>query len=193
MTSKADVPIVEFKSEKDWQRWLAANHSASTGVWLRLFRKDSARPSVTHEQALMAALCFGWIDGQLKKHDEESWLRKFTPRRPNSVWSKRNCELVERLTDGGKMRKAGKEAVAAAKADGRWQRAYDSPKDMAVPADFLKQLSRNKKALAHFKTLNKANTYAIAWRLQTAKKEETRAKRLREIIEMLAKGRSFHE
>jgi uncharacterized protein YdeI (YjbR/CyaY-like superfamily) len=158
-----------------------------------VFQKGLGVASVTHAEALAAALCYGWIDGQLKKHDEESWLHKFAPRRPKSVWSKRNRELVEQLADAGKMRPAGLKEVAAAKADGRWDRAYDSPSKMTVPGDFLNALSKNKKARKFFETLNKANTYAISWRLQTAKKPETREKRMQVIIEMLTKGKQFHD
>jgi uncharacterized protein YdeI (YjbR/CyaY-like superfamily) len=193
MNAKGDLEITAFPSAKEWEHWLAKNHVTSSGVWLRFFKKDSGIPSVTHAEALGDALCYGWIDGQLEKHDKESWLRKFTPRRPKSVWSKRNRELVERLTEAGKMRPAGLKEVEAAKADGRWNRAYDSPSKMTVPEDFLKALSKNKKARTLFETLNKANTYAIAWRLQTAKKPETRAKRIIAIIDMLAAGKKLHD
>jgi uncharacterized protein YdeI (YjbR/CyaY-like superfamily) len=148
--------------------------------------------SVSHAEALAVALCYGWIDGQLKKHDEESWLRKFTPRRPNSIWSKRNCEIVDELLAAGKMKSAGLREVAAAKQDGRWDRAYDSPSKMTVPADFMKKIAGNKKARLFFDTLSKANIYAIAWRLQTAKKPETRERRMKAIIAMLAKSKTFH-
>jgi uncharacterized protein YdeI (YjbR/CyaY-like superfamily) len=193
MIAKNDSEIIAFPSAKDWEQWLARTHTGSRGVWLRFFKKGSGVASVTHAEALAAALCYGWIDGQLKKHDEESWLHKFAPRRPKSVWSKRNRELVEQLADAGKMRPAGLKEVAAAKADGRWDRAYDSPSKMTVPGDFLNALSKNKKARKFFETLNKANTYAISWRLQTAKKPETREKRMQVIIEMLTKGKQFHD
>jgi uncharacterized protein YdeI (YjbR/CyaY-like superfamily) len=193
MIAKNDSEIIAFPSAKEWERWLARMHTGSRGVWLRFFKKGSEVASVTHAEALAAALCYGWIDGQLKKHDEESWLHKFAPRRPKSVWSKRNRELVEQLADAGKMRPAGLKEVAAAKADGRWDRAYDSPSKMTVPEDFLNALSKNKKARKFFETLNKANTYAISWRLQTAKKPETREKRMQVIIEMLTKGKQFHD
>jgi len=190
--SKTDLQIISFKSQKDWAIWLAKNHSTSSGIWLRLFKKDSGVPSVTYAEALDEALCYGWIDGQLDKYDEKSWLRKFTPRRPKSVWSKRNIEHVNRLTRAGKMKPAGLKEVEAAKADDRWDRAYDSPSAMRVPDDFLEELSKNKKAKAFFETLNKANTYAIAWRLQTAKKPETRAQRMKAILDLLAKGQKLH-
>jgi uncharacterized protein YdeI (YjbR/CyaY-like superfamily) len=135
--------------------------------------------------------CFS-VCKRLGKHDEESWLRKFTPRRPKSIWSKRNCELVEQLAAAGKVKPAGLKEVAAAKADGRWDKAYDSPSKMTVPADFLRELTKNKKAQLLFKTLNKANKHAIAWRLQTAAKPEIRHRRMKAIIAMLGKGEAFH-
>lgn len=190
--SETDLPIIAFKSSKEWASWLAQNHTKSSGLWLRLFKKDSGVASVTYAEALDEALCYGWIDGQLDKYDEKSWLRKFTPRRPKSVWSKRNIAHIDRLTRAGKMKSAGRKEVEAAKADGRWKRAYDSPSAMQIPADFLKALSQDKKAKAFFATLNKANTYAIAWRLQTAKRPETRAKRLQAILAKLKKGEKFH-
>jgi len=191
--SKTDLPIIAFKSSSDWASWLDKNHAQSNGIWLRFFKKDSGVASATHAEALDEALCYGWIDGQLEKYDEKSWLHKFTPRRPKSVWSKRNIEHVNRLTAAGKMKPSGLKEVEAAKADGRWERAYDSPSAMQVPEDFLKKLSKNKKTKAFFETLNKANTYAIAWRLQTAKKPATRARRMQAILERLKRGEKFHD
>ena len=190
--NKTGLPIISFKSPKDWASWLDKNHAKSNGIWLRLFKKDSGVASVTYAEALDEALCYAWIDGQLEKCDEKSWLRKFTPRRPKSVWSKKNIEHANRLIQAGKMKPAGLKEVEAAKADGRWGRAYDSPSAMQVPEDFLKELSKGKNAKAFFENLNKANTYAIAWRLQTAKKPETRAKRIQAILEMLKRGERFH-
>jgi uncharacterized protein YdeI (YjbR/CyaY-like superfamily) len=193
MADRDDAEIAAFPSAKEWRQWLAKNHENPQGVWLRFFKKGSGVASVTHAEALADALRYGWIDGPLKKHDEESWLHKFVPRRPKSLWSKRNREIVERLTEAGKMMAAGLKEVEEAKADGRWDKAYDSPSKMRVPDDFMKELSKNKKARTFFGTLNKANTYAIAWRLQTAKKPETREKRMKTIIEMLAAGKPLHE
>ena len=189
---KDALPIIAFGSQKKWEAWLAKYHRKSSGIWIRFFKKDSDVPSVSYDEALDAALCYGWIDGQLAKHDERSWLRKFTPRKPKSVWSKRNVGHVQRLTREGRMKQAGLEEVERAKADGRWGKAYDSPSNMIVPEDFIKLLSKNRKAKAFFDTLNKTNKYSIAWRLQTAKKPETRDKRMNAIIEMLARGETFH-
>ncbi|MDE2590246.1 MAG: YdeI/OmpD-associated family protein, partial [Patescibacteria group bacterium] len=159
----------------------------------RIFKKDTGIKSIDYAQALDVALCYGWIDGQKKTHDEKSWLQKFTPRRSKSMWSKRNVEHVARLIKLGKMKPAGLKEVETAKRDGRWEKAYTSPSTMIMPRDFMEELSKNKKAKAFFKTLNKANTYAIGWRLETAKKPETREKRMKSILEMLTKGKKFHD
>jgi uncharacterized protein YdeI (YjbR/CyaY-like superfamily) len=192
MASAKEFEIVAFATAKEWRQWLAKNHAASDGTWLRLFKKTSGAVSVTYDEALDEALCYGWIDGQLKSGNEKSWLRKFTPRRAKSIWSKKNQEHVARLTKSGRMTAAGLKAVDAARQDGRWAIAYDSAGKTVIPKDFLKELSKNSKAKAFFGTLNKANVYAITWRLQTAKKPETRQKRLEAILAMLAKGEKFH-
>jgi uncharacterized protein YdeI (YjbR/CyaY-like superfamily) len=192
MKSQTEFPIIEFQSQNKWRQWLAKNHSKSDGAWLRLYKKDSGVKSINHNMALDEALCFGWIDGQSKGYDEESYLQKFTPRRKRSIWSKRNTEKVEQLIKDGEMHSSGLAEVEAAKADGRWQKAYDSPANMKIPEDFLKELSKKPKALAFFKTLNKTNTFSITWRLQTAKKPETRVRRMKAIIEMLEQRKKFH-
>lgn len=189
---KHDLPTLPFTTIKELKSWLAKQNASSTGIWIRLFKKKSNITTITYSDALDVALCYGWIDGQKKPYDTESWLQKFTPRRPKSIWSKRNREHIERLEKSGEMKAAGIRQVEAAKADGRWEQAYDSSSTMVVPADFLKELAKNNKAETFFKTLNKANTYAIVWRLQTAKKPETRNKRMMAIIEMLTNGEKFH-
>ena len=183
---------VAFKTAAAFRAWLEVNHGQCEGIWLRLFKKDSGQATVTYAEALDEALCFGWIDGQVKSLDELSWIQKFTPRRARSGWSKRNTEHVERLIRAGLMMPAGLLAVTAAKADGRWQTAYDSPKNARPPEDFLKALGKNKKAKAFFETLNRANVYAIVHRLQTAKKPETRARRMEMILARLGRGEKFH-
>jgi uncharacterized protein YdeI (YjbR/CyaY-like superfamily) len=192
MTNTPDLPIIPLQSPEEWEEWLADNHATSNSVWLQFFKKASGKKTITHAEALDEALCYGWIDGQSKAYDDESWLQKFTPRRARSVWSKVNIQNVERLIQAGKMKPAGLQQIEAAKLDGRWERAYDSPGNATVPDDFLQELEKDKKAKAFFDTLNKANTYAIIYRLQTAKKPETRAKRMKAILEMLAKGEKFH-
>ena len=183
--------VLSLKSANEWQTWLGANHAGSNGVWLQIQKKSSAEKSPTYAEALDVALCYGWIDGQKNQHDESSWLQRFTPRRPKSVWSKKNTEHAERLIRAGKMKSSGLVEIEAAKKDGRWKAAYDSPSNAEIPEDFLKSLKKNKKAEAFFKSLNKTNLYSIAYRLQTAKTPETREKRMKIILEMMAKGEKF--
>lgn len=188
----SDTPIRSFTTAQSWRIWLETNHANTDGILLRIYKKDSGRKTVTYAEALDEALCFGWIDGQKKAYDTESYLQKFTPRRPKSLWSKRNQDHVSRLIKEKRMTAAGLAEITAAKKDGRWAHAYDAPSTMTVPEDFLKALRKDTKAHAFFKTLNKANTYAIAWRLQTARKPETRAKRMASLLAMLREGRQIH-
>ena len=192
MESKVSMPVIAFKTAKEWRTWLSKNSQVSTGVWLKISKKDSKEKTVTYAEALEESLCYGWIDGQKKSLDEQAWLQKFCPRGPKSIWSKINIAHIENLTKAGKMEPEGLKAVASAKADGRWEAAYDSPAKMTVPDDFINELSKNKKALDFYKTLNKANLFSIAFRLQTAKKPETRRKRVEVIVDMLSKGEKFH-
>ena len=175
-----------------WKDWLASRHESSAGLWLKLAKKDSGIRSVTYEEALDVALCYGWIDGQKKGMDDKYWLQKFTPRGPKSIWSKINVEKAERLIASGKMQPSGLKAIAAAKADGRWARAYDSQKSISTPPDFQAALDRNKKAKTFFATLNSVNRYAFLFRIQTAKKSETRAKRIQQFVLMLEKSEKLH-
>jgi uncharacterized protein YdeI (YjbR/CyaY-like superfamily) len=192
VAAKSNLPIISFTSPAEWDAWLAENYATSNSVWLRIFKKDSGHRTLSYAEALDEALCHGWIDGQRKSHDAISWLQRFTPRRPKSIWSKINTGHVARLHKLKKMKPAGLAAVEAAKSDGRWAAAYDSPGKVVIPKDFLDQLGKNKKAKAFFATLNKTNLYSIAWRLQTARKPETRERRMKAIVEMLAKGEKFH-
>ncbi len=189
---KTELPIIPFQSQKKWRDWLSINHVKSDGVWLQLYKKNSGVKSINHAQALEEALCFGWIDGQARSYDEQSYLQKFTPRRERSTWSKRNTEIIEKLYNEGKMHASGIAEVEKAKADGRWANAYDSPSNMKIPEDFLTELANYPDALKFYNTLNKTNLYSISWRLQTAKKVETRQKRIRTIIEMLSQNKKFH-
>lgn len=189
---KNDLEIIFFKKPEEWRRWLEQNHNISKGVWLRFYKKASGVESLNYSEALDEALCFGWIDGQANKYDDASYLQKFTPRRSRSNWSKRNIEHISRLEKEGKMTPAGWKEVEAAKADGRWELAYDSQSNSTVPEDFLQQLLNDKKALTFFESLTKANKFAITYRLQTAKKPETRQRRMQAILEMLSKGEKFH-
>lgn len=172
--------------------WLSANHSGSQGIWLRIYKKGTGIPSVKVGEALEAALCYGWITGQSRPRDEKSWLGRFVPRRPNSIWSKVNVGIAERLISEGRMKQAGLMQIEAAKKDGRWARAYSSSKDAALPPDFLEALSKNRKALTFSKTLNRANFYAIVFRIENAKTPEKRAAKIASIIKMLEKEQTFH-
>ena len=183
---------ISFETQNEFKKWIEINHDKSEGIWLRFFKKDSGIATVTHDEALDEALCYGWIDGQLKKCDDKSWLQKFTPRRSKSIWSKRNADRAVELIKLKRMKPAGLKEIENAKSDGRWEKAYESPKDMTIPEDFLKRLSKDKKSQKFFETLNRANKYAISWRLQTAKKPETREKRMINILEMLSKEEKFH-
>lgn len=185
-------PVLSFKTANAFEKWLAKNHDKISGIQLRFFKKESGEKTITYKEAIDEALCYGWIDGQANKYDDRSWIQKFTPRRPRSIWSKKNTENIERLTELGKMKPSGLAEVEKAKTDGRWEKAYDSPGQMQIPDDFMKLLSKNKKTKAFFESLNKANKYAIGWRLQTAKKPETREKRVKLIIDMLSKEEKFH-
>ncbi len=187
-----ELSILPFASQSKWTDWLAKQHDKSAGVWLKLAKKDSGISSVTYAEALDIALCYGWIDGQKKSFDEKYFLQKFTPRRPKSIWSKINVEKVERLIASGQMKPAGLKAIEAAKADGRWAQAYSSQKNISVPEDFQSALDRNKKAKTFFETLNSANRYSFLFRIETAQKAETRARRIQQFVEMLEKGEKFH-
>lgn len=181
-----------FATVAAWRAWLRKYHRTRDEIWILFYKKASGKKTIVYAEALDEALCFGWIDGQLRGRDDVSYLQRYTPRRERSVWSKNNIAHVARLTKEGRMQPAGLAEVERAKADGRWQRAYDSPRNARVPADFLRELRKNQKAAAFFQTLSKANRYAIVWRLQTAKKPETRARRIKMIVGMLAEGRKFH-
>ncbi len=191
-SEKDNLPIMVFKTAQEWEKWMAKNYASSKGIWLQFYKKASGVPSVKYPEAVEVSLCYGWIDGQANKYDENSYLQRFTPRRPKSIWAKKNIERVTRLIASGRMKPSGLKEIEAAKADGRWEMAYDSPATMEIPNDFLKELSKNQKAKTFFGTLNKTNIYSITWRLQTAKKPETKQKRMKAIIEMLAKGQKFH-
>jgi uncharacterized protein YdeI (YjbR/CyaY-like superfamily) len=182
-----DKPVVAFARKKTWANWLNKNHGASGGVWLRLAKKASGIESVSYNEAVDVALCYGWIDGQSKSVDEKYWLQKFTPRGKRSIWSKRNRERVDALIVNGEMQSAGLAEVERAKRDGRWDAAYDSPRCITVPSDLQAELDRNREAKSFFETLDSQNRYAILFRVHTARKTETRAKRIQQFVQMLAR------
>ena len=187
-----EAPIISFADQPTWADWLAVNHASSRGAWLKLAKKASGVASVTYAEALEVALAWGWIDGQKRSHDDGAWLQKFTPRGPKSIWSKINREKALALIAAGEMKPAGLAEVERAQRDGRWEAAYDSPRGAAVPEDLAAALAGNARAAAFFATLNAANRYAILFRIQTAKKAETRARHIARFVEMLARHEKLH-
>jgi uncharacterized protein YdeI (YjbR/CyaY-like superfamily) len=188
----SDYPIVLFADRAAFREWLGAHHASQPGLWLRIAKTASPLRSITYAEALDLALCFGWIDGQKRSHDAESFLQKFTPRQKRSPWSKRNRERADRLAAAGEMHPAGLAAIEAAKADGRWARAYDSPGTVTVPDDLRAALDEHPEARAFFETLKGANRYAILYRIQTAVRPETRARRIAEFVAMLQRRETLH-
>lgn len=187
MTAIGELPVLPFASAELWEQWLSKHHVQPVGLWIKIAKKASGIPSVTYDEALDVALCYGWIDGQRKTYNSEFFQQKFTPRRARSLWSKRNINKVADLIAAGRMQPSGLAEIEAAQQDGRWDAAYDSPKDMAVPEDLLQRLLENEAAGAFFATLNRTNVYAITWRLATARTPETRQRRLDALLAMLEK------
>nr|AYM53616.1 hypothetical protein [Archangium violaceum] len=187
-----EPPIIPFAKPRDWADWLARNHASSRGLWVKLAKKDSGIESITYAQALEVALAWGWIDGLKRSFDDTSWIQKFTPRGPRSIWSKINRDKALALIEAGEMKPPGLEQVERAKQDGRWEAAYDSQSRATVPEDLTAALAANPRAAAFFATLNSANRYAVLFRIHTAKKAETRAKRIAQFVEMLARNEKLH-
>lgn len=188
----SDLPVLPFKDKKAWSAWLAKHHAKSPGVWLKLAKKGSDTKSVSYQEALEAALCYGWIDGQKQAFDESFWLQKLTPRGPRSIWSKINRDKAEALTASGEMKPAGLAAIERAKENGEWEKAYESQSRISVPDDLQAALDRHPKAKAFFATLNSVNRYAIVFRIHNAKKPETRAKRIQQFVAMLERHEKIH-
>lgn len=186
------LPVKAFATAREWEAWLAVHGATERGVWVKFAKKNSGLPSLTYEEALTAALCHGWIDGQLKSLGATHHLQRFTPRRPRSLWSKRNVERVAKLIASGQMRPAGLREVEAAKADGRWQQAYDSPSTSTVPPELAKALRASPAANAFFAQLDATNRYAVLHRVQTATSEKTRAARIARFVAMLERGETLH-
>jgi uncharacterized protein YdeI (YjbR/CyaY-like superfamily) len=190
---KADhLPIISFATQQDWESWLKEHHTATRGMWLKIAKKDTGIPSLSYAEAVESALCYGWIDGQKAAGDEQYWLQKFTPRGPKSMWSKVNCDKATALLASDRMQPAGIRQVELAKADGRWETAYDSQSKISIPDDFQRELDNNQKAQEFFTTLNSVNRYAILFRIQTAKKPETRSARIKKFIEMLSNNQKLY-
>jgi uncharacterized protein YdeI (YjbR/CyaY-like superfamily) len=185
------LPTIFFSSSADWEAWLEANHRGR-GVWIKVAKKASGIESVTTAEALDVALCFGWIDSRREALDEQYFLQRYTPRQPRGRWSRINREKVERLTAEGRMRASGLAEVDRAKADGRWDAAYDGQRTATVPDDLERELAARPTAKAFFETLDSQNRYAILYRLDDAKKPETRARRLAKFVAMLEAGETIH-
>ncbi len=187
-----DLPIVLFATPAELEAWLEENHAASDGLWLKIAKKGTDPPSVTYAEALELALCFGWIDSRKRGHDERHFLQRFTPRRPRGRWSRINRDKAEALIAAGRLRPAGMAEVDAARADGRWDAAYEGQRTAKVPDDLQRELDANEAAREFFAGLDSANRYAIVYRLNDAKKPETRERRLRKFVAMLERGEKIH-
>ncbi len=181
-----------FKNQAAWSGWLDKNHARSSGIWLRLGKKNSGLKSVTYAEALEAALCYGWIDGHKRPESEEAWRQRFCPRSAKSIWSKINREKALALIESGRMMPAGHQAIEQAKSNGRWESAYDSPGAATVPDDFQAAMKSSPKAKSFFENLDRANRYAMLFRIQTAKKPETRVRNIQKFIAMLERGEKIH-
>lgn len=192
MPQTSDLPVLTFETQSAWEAWLDEHHADTPGLWLKIAKKGTAIPTISYAEALEAALCYGWIDGQKAALDEQFWLQKFTPRQPRSVWSRVNREKALALVAAGRMRPAGQRQIELAQADGRWEAAYESQRTIAVPPDLQSALDSNPDAAQFFGTLDSANRYAILWRIHQAKKAETRAARIQQFIGMLSRHERIH-
>ena len=191
MTTK-DLPIVPFASRDAWEAWLEEHHAASDGLWLKFAKKGSGIETVSYAEALEAALCYGWIDGQKASFDQDYWLQRFTPRKPRSKWSKVNRQKATELIEAGRMKPAGLREVERAKADGRWEAAYDAQSTATVPADLSRALEKNDRAREFFAKLDSRNRYAILYQIQDAKRRETRARRIEKYVAMLSEQKKLY-
>jgi len=188
----ADLPTIEFPDRSAWERWLEANHDSSPGVWLKFAKKGTGIATVTKAEALEEAIRYGWIDGQVSSHDDTFWLQRFSPRTPRSKWSQVNRRKASELIEQGRMRPAGLAQVAAAKNDGRWDAAYAPQSNVTVPDDFQRALDANPKANEFFATLKSSARYSFLYRIYDAKRPETRARRIRDYVAMLADHKTIH-
>jgi len=187
-----DLPVLRFGTQREFEEWLEAEHGTSPGGYVTIAKKGAPEPTLTQAEMVESLLCFGWIDGRVQRLDEHHFLTRVTPRRPKSVWSRKNVEWVGRLLEAGRMRPAGLAAVAAAQADGRWERAYAGPATIDVPEDLAAALAGSPAARREFESLDGTNRYAVLWRVHTAATPETRARRIAACVQMLAEGRRFH-
>jgi uncharacterized protein YdeI (YjbR/CyaY-like superfamily) len=187
-----DLPVLGFATRADWRAWLETEHDRAPGVWMQIAKRGGGGSSVSYAEAVEAALCFGWIDSQTRSLDDSHWLQRFTPRRSRSRWSKRNRAAAEALIERGEMHAAGLREVEAARADGRWAAAYDGARTATVPDDLRVALDADPAAAAAFAALDGRNRYAVLHRIQTAKRPETRARRIERFVAMLAAGETLH-
>jgi uncharacterized protein YdeI (YjbR/CyaY-like superfamily) len=192
VTIRADLPVIPFASRDAWASWLQERHATSDGLWLKLAKKGSGIDTVTYAEALEVALCYGWIDGQKASFDDRYWLQRFTPRRARSKWSKINRQKATILIEKGEMKPAGLREVERAKADSRWDAAYDAQSTARVPEDLRRELEKNEPAREFFETLNSANRYAILYHIGDVKKPETRARRIEKYVAMLSEGKKLY-
>jgi len=192
VSEPTDLPVLAFPDQAAFEQWLEAEHERSPGVYVKVAKKGAPEPSLTQAEMVESLLCFGWIDGRVNRFDDFHFLTRITPRRAKSVWSKKNVDWVADLLAAGRMRPAGLAAVEAARADGRWDRAYAGPATAAVPEDLSAALAADPRAQREFDSLDGANRYAVLWRVHTAATPATRAKRIAACVQMLAEGRRFH-
>ncbi len=192
MTAKPDLPIIPFASQDAWGAWLEEHHATSGGLWLKIAKKGSGIETVSYAEALDVALCYGWIDGQKASFDDRYWLQRFRPRRPRSKWSKINRQKATELIEKGEMKPAGLREVERAKADGRWDAAYDAQSTATVPDDLQRELEKNDRAREFFDTLDSANRYAILYQIQDAKRPQTRARRIEKYVAMLSEQKKLY-
>jgi uncharacterized protein YdeI (YjbR/CyaY-like superfamily) len=187
------APELLVADAAEWRGWLATHHVDSQGVWLVLAKKGTTAPTtLTYDEALDEAICFGWIDGQLGRRDLATFRRRFTPRQPRSPWSQRNVAIAERLIASGRMQRSGEDEVQRAKEDGRWEAAYVGQASNEVPADLLAALTANPRASAAFAALSRANRYAVIYRVERSTRAETRSRRIDQLVQMLARGETIH-
>jgi len=189
---KAELPELVVFHATEWREWLESNHPTSPGVWLILHKKGGSVTDLTYAAALDEALCVGWIDGQARRRDDESTFQRFTPRGPRSIWSLRNIGYIERLASEGRMPRAGEDAVASAKADGRWERAYAGPATTEVPADLAAAISAEPEAQAMFDVLTSQNRYALIFRLGQLKTDAARERNMAKFVAMLARHETLY-
>jgi uncharacterized protein YdeI (YjbR/CyaY-like superfamily) len=192
METFKDLPVLAFETQQAFHGWLDQHHADAGAFWLRLYKKGSGKPTVTYAEALDEALCYGWIDSTKQAYDAESFLQRFSPRKPRSVWSKVNQEHVARLTEAGRMQPAGLRTIEEAKRNGLWEKAYEPASRITVPEDLQARLELDAEARAFFETLDKTNRYAILYRIQSAAKPETRLKRLDWAMELLKRGEKIY-